>query len=70
MHTYPVWEYRTIEEALEVILGRDVERIRARFPDVPIAITEAGWTISWMATAAASNRTTPAATSRRATTTS
>ena len=43
VHTYPVWEYRTIEEALEVNRA-DVERIRARFPDVPIAITEAGWT--------------------------
>ena len=43
VHTYPVWEYRTIEEALEVNRA-DVERIRTRFPDVPIAITEAGWT--------------------------
>ena len=43
VHTYPVWEYRTIEEALEVNRA-DIERIRARFPDVPIAITEAGWT--------------------------
>ena len=43
VHTYPVWEYRSIEEAIEVT-DRDYQRIAERYPDVPIRITEAGWT--------------------------
>jgi exo-beta-1,3-glucanase (GH17 family) len=43
VHSYPVWEYRTIEEALEVTAA-DHRRVSERYPGVPVAITEAGWT--------------------------
>lgn len=43
IHSYPVWEYRTIEEALEVTAA-DHRRVAERHPGVPVAITEAGWT--------------------------
>ena len=43
IHTYPVWEYKNIEEALdytkENFLG-----VAQRYPDTPVMITEAGWT--------------------------
>lgn len=43
IHTYPVWEYRSVHEAMEVTLG-DWNRVSERFPGKPVAITEAGWT--------------------------
>ncbi|MEM1413278.1 MAG: glycosyl hydrolase family 17 protein [Myxococcota bacterium] len=43
VHSYPVWEYRSIEEALAVT-DADHERVQARYPGVKVAITEAGWT--------------------------
>lgn len=43
LHSYPVWEYRSIDEALEVT-NADWERVSARFPRKPVVITEAGWT--------------------------
>ncbi|MBX2802548.1 MAG: hypothetical protein KTR31_33010 [Myxococcales bacterium] len=43
VHTYPVWEYRSIEEAIAVTDG-DWRRIAERYPDTPVVITEAGWT--------------------------
>ncbi|MFN3202347.1 MAG: glycosyl hydrolase family 17 protein [Bradymonadia bacterium] len=42
VHTYPVWEYKSIDEALEVTIN-DITRIEQRHPGVEIAITEAGW---------------------------
>lgn len=43
VHTYPVWEYRTIDEALAATIA-DYERVAAKWPDRPVVITEAGWT--------------------------
>ncbi len=43
IHSYPVWEYRSIEEAIAVT-DDDFTRIADRYPGVPVAITEAGWT--------------------------
>ena len=42
IHTYPVWEYKHIHEAMEYT--RDNYDIIARlYPNIPIVITEAGW---------------------------
>lgn len=43
LHTYPVWEYRSIDEAIAVT-NADYDRISTRYPDTPVVITEAGWT--------------------------
>ena len=42
VHSYPVWEYRSIDEALAVTEA-DWRRISERYPDKPVVITEAGW---------------------------
>jgi exo-beta-1,3-glucanase (GH17 family) len=43
IHTYPVWEYRTIEEALEYS-QQNYNSVVNHYPDKPVVITEAGWT--------------------------
>ena len=43
IHTYPVWEFRSIDEGISVTDG-DYRRVSDRYPGVPVAITEAGWT--------------------------
>lgn len=43
VHTYPLWEYRTIEDALEYS-KQNYYSVVARYPDKPVIITEAGWT--------------------------
>lgn len=43
VHTYPVWEYKTIDEALEYTKD-NVYGVMERWPDKPVVITEAGWT--------------------------
>jgi len=43
VHIYPVWEFRSIDDALEATIA-DYTRIQERYPGVPVAITEAGWT--------------------------
>ena len=43
IHSYPVWEHRSIEEAIAVT-AQDHARVAQRYPGVRIAITEAGWT--------------------------
>jgi exo-beta-1,3-glucanase (GH17 family) len=43
VHTYPVWEYRTIEEALEYT-QQNYNSVLNHYPDKPVVITEAGWT--------------------------
>ncbi|MEN0065576.1 MAG: glycosyl hydrolase family 17 protein [Myxococcota bacterium] len=43
VHTYPVWEQASIEQAIAVTDG-DHSRVAAKYPGVPVAITEAGWT--------------------------
>jgi exo-beta-1,3-glucanase (GH17 family) len=43
LHSYPVWEYRSIDQAIAVT-DADWRRVAERYPGVPVAITEAGWT--------------------------
>ena len=42
IHTYPVWEYKHIHEALEYTKD-NVLSVSRLYPDKPIVITEAGW---------------------------
>ncbi len=42
VHTYPVWEEKTIDEGLDYTIENLLD-VRAAFPDQPIAILEAGW---------------------------
>ncbi len=42
IHTYPVWEYKHIHEAIEYT-RENYEAVLAIYPDKPIVITEAGW---------------------------
>jgi len=42
VHTYPVWEYKSIDEALAFTI-ENIQQVRAAIPDKPIAILEAGW---------------------------
>ncbi len=42
VHTYPVWEEKTIDEALAFTL-ENVSGVGEALPDKPIAILEAGW---------------------------
>jgi exo-beta-1,3-glucanase (GH17 family) len=42
IHTYPVWEYKHIHEAVEYTIA-NYETVAKQFPNVPIVITEAGW---------------------------
>jgi exo-beta-1,3-glucanase (GH17 family) len=43
IHTYPVWEYQTIESAIEYTRA-NYESVVAHNPGKPVVITEAGWT--------------------------
>lgn len=42
VHTYPIWEYKTIEEALSYTIENMVA-VRNALPGVPLSIMEAGW---------------------------
>lgn len=42
IHTYPVWEYKHIHEAIEYT-RENFEMVRNLYPDKPVVITEAGW---------------------------
>ena len=42
VHTYPVWEYRTIENALD-FSKENYYAVAHRYPEKPVVITEAGW---------------------------
>ncbi len=42
IHTYPVWEYKHIHEAVEYTIA-NYETVANQYPNVPIVITEAGW---------------------------
>lgn len=42
VHTYPQWEGKTVDEALEYTI-ENIEGVRAAIGDKPIAILEAGW---------------------------
>jgi exo-beta-1,3-glucanase (GH17 family) len=43
IHTYPVWEYHTIDTALEYT-QQNYYSVADRYPHTPVVITEAGWT--------------------------
>ena len=43
IHTYPVWEFQNIENALEYT-KKNYHEVLSCYPDKPIVITEAGWT--------------------------
>ena len=43
VHTYPVWEYKTIDDALEYS-QQNYNSVITRYPHKPVVITEAGWT--------------------------
>ncbi|MEO1483560.1 MAG: glycosyl hydrolase [Myxococcota bacterium] len=43
VHTYPVWEFQSIDNALEYT-KRNYHSVASRYPNVPVVITEAGWT--------------------------
>ena len=45
LHTYPVWEYQTVEAALEYS-KQNYYSVADHYPDKPVVITEAGWTTS------------------------
>ncbi len=42
VHTYPQWEGKTIDEALDYSI-ENITAVRAALPDKPIAVLEAGW---------------------------
>jgi exo-beta-1,3-glucanase (GH17 family) len=42
VHTYPVWEDKTIDEGLAFTI-ENLEQVRAALPGRPIAVLEAGW---------------------------
>jgi len=43
VHTYPVWEYRTLGDAL-TYTKQNYHSVVDHYPDTPVVITEAGWT--------------------------
>lgn len=43
LHTYPVWEYQTIDGALDYT-QQNYYSVANHYPDKPVVITEAGWT--------------------------
>ncbi|WP_297792235.1 glycosyl hydrolase family 17 protein [uncultured Eudoraea sp.] len=43
IHTYPVWEYKNIHEALEYT-KQNYHAVADTYPNKPVVITEAGWT--------------------------
>ncbi len=43
LHTYPVWEYQTIDGALQYT-KQNYKSVALHYPDKPVVITEAGWT--------------------------
>lgn len=42
IHTYPVWEYKHIHEAVDYSVA-NYELVAQHYPGVPVVITEAGW---------------------------
>ena len=45
IHTYPVWEYKHIHEAIDYT-RENVDCVARMYPDKPIVVTEAGWATS------------------------
>lgn len=42
LHTYPVWEYKSIDEAI-AYTEANYRAVADLYPDTPVVITEAGW---------------------------
>jgi exo-beta-1,3-glucanase (GH17 family) len=42
VHTYPLWEHKTVEEGLAYSL-ENIKQVRVALPGKPLAILEAGW---------------------------
>lgn len=42
IHTYPVWEYKSIEEGLAYTI-ENYNAVTQAYPDIQVVITEAGW---------------------------
>lgn len=42
IHTYPVWEYKNIHEAIDYT-KQNYYAVAEKYPDKPVVITEAGW---------------------------
>lgn len=42
VHTYPVWEHKTIDDALDFTRA-NIDQVRQANPGKPLVITEAGW---------------------------
>jgi exo-beta-1,3-glucanase (GH17 family) len=42
IHTYPVWEYKNIHEAIDYT-SQNYRSVAERYPHKPVVITEAGW---------------------------
>lgn len=42
IHTYPVWEYKHIDEAIDYT-RQNYYSVAKKYPDKPVIITEAGW---------------------------
>lgn len=45
IHTYPVWEYKHIDEALDYT-KENYYSVAKKYPEKPVVITEAGWATS------------------------
>jgi exo-beta-1,3-glucanase (GH17 family) len=45
LHTYPVWEYQSVDVALDYTRA-NYYSVADHYPDKPVVITEAGWTTS------------------------
>jgi exo-beta-1,3-glucanase (GH17 family) len=45
LHTYPVWEYKHIHEAIDYT-RENFDSVARLYPDKPMVITEAGWATS------------------------
>jgi exo-beta-1,3-glucanase (GH17 family) len=45
VHTYPVWEYKHIHEAIDYT-RENFDSVARMYPDKPVVITEAGWATS------------------------
>ena len=43
IHTYPAWEYRSVDDALEYT-KQNYQSVVDHYPGKPVVITEAGWT--------------------------
>lgn len=42
IHTYPIWEHKSIEEAIAYTIN-NYQAVRSAYPNKPVIITEAGW---------------------------